>query len=152
MGRSHDVFFETPLSKSSLILVLQFNHDRSQLLEEFWQRCLSALTKAQHACWGENIMYNKSNKLLFTFFQLVVHHLLWQMEKMLTFLLHHQTDGVSSCQGDSNHTDFPVTKMMWKKTKELSCGDTEASSHSERKEGRSRGEGGSRRETKPVKC
>ena len=34
---------------------------------------------------------------------------------------------------------------------ELSCGDTEASSHAECKEGRRVEEGGSRRETKPAK-
>ena len=40
--------------------------------------------------------------------------------------------------------------FMWK-TKELSCGDTEASSHGGRKEGKRGEEGGSRRETKPTK-
>ena len=53
----------------------------------------------------------KSWKHLFTLFQLAVHHLLWQIKKMLTFLLNHPADRVSSSQGDTR--DIPVTDIVW---------------------------------------
>ena len=52
----------------------------------------------------------RSWKLLFTLFQLAVHHLLWQIKKTLTFLLNHPADRVSSCQGDTR--DIPVTDSV----------------------------------------
>ena len=58
---------------------------------------------------GEEKMWQEKIEASFTLFQLTVHHLLWQIEKMLILSLHHRTDRVSSCQGDTR--DIPMTNI-----------------------------------------
>ena len=62
MGRSHQVLFETLLSKSFLIPVLQSN--LFELVKEFWQCCLVSISKAQHAWWGDNARRKAGNIFL----------------------------------------------------------------------------------------
>ena len=59
--------------------------------------------------WSVACLRGEKGRHLFTFFQLKVHHSLWQIEKMLTFLLHYRTDSVSSCPG---HQDIPVANIV----------------------------------------